>query len=82
MADEVTRPRLEGEEEVQDIQVTLSSQANPLNVRGLKVSSQQSWSRYVALLVYSATFLLLMFNFYIEQKLLNLLAEVLLPCSE
>jgi len=37
VADEVTRPRPEGEEEVQDIQVMISSTANPTNVRSLKV---------------------------------------------
>lgn len=38
MADEVTNPRPEGEEEVQDIQVMLNSTANPCNIRALKVS--------------------------------------------
>ena len=37
MADEITRPRPVGEEEVQDIQVTLKSDANPVGVRDLKV---------------------------------------------
>jgi len=36
MADEVTRPRPVGEEEVQDIQVTLRSEANPMSLRELK----------------------------------------------
>lgn len=37
MADEVTRPRPEGEEEVQDIQVMLSSASNACALRELKV---------------------------------------------
>lgn len=37
MADEITRPRPVGEEEVHDIQVTLKSDANPVGVRDLKV---------------------------------------------
>lgn len=36
-ADESTRPRPEGEEEIQDIQVTLKSDANPDGIRYLKV---------------------------------------------
>lgn len=36
VADEVTRPRPEGEEEVEDIQVMLTSNANPSCLRGLK----------------------------------------------
>eukprot|EP00112_Aurelia_sp_Birch-Aquarium-sp1_P012363 Seg260.5 transcript_id=Seg260.5/GoldUCD/mRNA.D3Y31 product="DNA replication licensing factor mcm5-A" protein_id=Seg260.5/GoldUCD/D3Y31 len=36
MADEITRPRPVGEEEVHDIQVTLKSDANPVGVRDLK----------------------------------------------
>ena len=39
MADEVTRPRPIGEEEVQDIQITLRSDANPIGVRDMKVSA-------------------------------------------
>ena len=39
MADEITRPRPEGEEEVEDIQVMISSAANPTSVRSLKVCS-------------------------------------------
>ena len=38
VADEITNPRPEGEEEVQDIQVMLNSTANPCNIRTLKVS--------------------------------------------
>jgi len=38
VADEVTRPRPEGEEEVEDIQVMISSAANPTSVRSLKVN--------------------------------------------
>ena len=37
MADEVTKPRPLGEEEVQDIQITLKSDANPMSVRELRV---------------------------------------------
>jgi len=36
MADEVTRPRPVGDEEVQDIQVTLKSDANPMSLRDMK----------------------------------------------
>jgi len=36
VADEVTRPRPEGEEEVEDIQVMINSNANPSCLRGLK----------------------------------------------
>ena len=38
MADEVTRPRPEGEETVQDIQIMLKSEANPVAIRHLTVS--------------------------------------------
>lgn len=38
IADEITKPRPEGEEDVQDIQIMLSSKENPCNLRGLKVS--------------------------------------------
>ena len=37
VADEVTRPRPEGDEAVQDIQVMILSAANPISVRALKV---------------------------------------------
>jgi len=37
VADEVTRPRPEGEDDVHDIQVMISSAAHPTNVRSLKV---------------------------------------------
>jgi len=37
VADEVTRPRPEGDEDVHDIQVTISSASHPTNVRSLKV---------------------------------------------
>lgn len=36
VADEVTAPRPEGEEEVQDIQIIINSNANPTNIRELK----------------------------------------------
>lgn len=37
VADEITAPRPENEEEVQDIQILLKSNANPTNIRDLKV---------------------------------------------
>ena len=37
MADEVTRPRPAGDENIQDIQITLHSESNPISVRELKV---------------------------------------------
>lgn len=37
VADEITAPRPETEEEVQDIQILLKSNANPTNIRDLKV---------------------------------------------
>lgn len=37
VADELTAPRSEGEEEVQDIQIILSSESNPTNLRDMKV---------------------------------------------
>lgn len=39
MADEITAPRPEHEQEVQDIQVLLTSKANPTNIRDLKSES-------------------------------------------
>ncbi|PFX29385.1 DNA replication licensing factor MCM5, partial [Stylophora pistillata] len=39
MADEVTKPRPLGEEEVQDIQITLKSEANPMSVRELRATN-------------------------------------------
>ena len=42
VADEVTRPRPLGEEEVQDIQIMLRSEANPMQIRKLRVGS---WSQ-------------------------------------
>lgn len=38
MADELTTPRPEGEENVEDIQILLKSNAVPLSLRNLKVS--------------------------------------------
>lgn len=38
LADELTAPRPEGEEKVEDIQVLLSSDAHAANLRELKVS--------------------------------------------
>lgn len=37
MADDITRPRPQGDEEVQDIQIMLKSGSNPLQVRELRV---------------------------------------------
>lgn len=37
VADELTAPRPEGEEIVEDIQIMLSSDANPTNLRNMKV---------------------------------------------
>lgn len=37
VADEITAPRPEGETEIQDIQVLLRADANPIAVRDLKV---------------------------------------------
>lgn len=38
VADELTKPRPEDEEKVEDIQIMLFSDANPSNLRNLKVS--------------------------------------------
>ena len=43
-ADESTRPRPEGEEEIQDIQVTLKSDAHPDGIRYLKACTQLLYS--------------------------------------
>lgn len=37
VADEITSPRPEGEEEVEDIQIMLTSDANPAGLRDMKV---------------------------------------------
>ena len=37
VADELTAPRLEGEEKVEDIQVLLTSDGHPVSLRGMKV---------------------------------------------
>lgn len=37
VADEITAPRAEGEENVEDIQITLNSDKNPADIRALKV---------------------------------------------
>lgn len=44
MADEVTQPRPEGEEEIEDIQIMISSDANPVSIRHLKVLMSQYYS--------------------------------------
>lgn len=38
-ADELTQPRPEGEEQVEDIQVMLKSDANPIQIRQLRVGA-------------------------------------------
>jgi len=38
-ADELTRPRPQGEEQMADIQVLLKSESNPMQIRDLRVSS-------------------------------------------
>lgn len=37
VADELTAPRFEGEEKVEDIQVLLTSDGHPVSLRGMKV---------------------------------------------
>lgn len=44
VADEITSPRPEGEEEVQDIQILIQSNANPINIRELKVGVRWRFS--------------------------------------
>lgn len=39
VADEITNPRPPGEEEMEDVQVLLSSEANCVSLRGMKVSN-------------------------------------------
>ena len=43
VADEITRPRPDGETEVEDIQICLVSNANPSNIRDLKVMLTARW---------------------------------------
>ena len=38
VADELTNPRPEGEEKIEDIQILLTSDANCISLRGMKVS--------------------------------------------
>lgn len=45
VADELTAPRPEGEENVEDIQIMLSSDANASNLRELKVIMLQLYQR-------------------------------------
>ena len=49
VADEVTRPRPEGDEELHDIQIMLKSSANPQTLRNMKVRprSEQTSARMV-----------------------------------
>ena len=58
MADEVTRPRPEGEETVQDIQIMLKSEANPVAIRHLTVSFPGEIDFFPAVWI----ILLMMFN--------------------
>ena len=44
-ADELTQPRPEGEEQMEDIQVLLKSDANPVQIRDLRVCSKSCSSR-------------------------------------
>ena len=39
MADDITRPRPIGEENVDDIQVIIKSEANPVPIRDIKVTN-------------------------------------------
>lgn len=48
VADELTTPRPEGEEVLQDIQIMLSSDAHPTNLRNMKVN-------FYVILIYSFT---------------------------
>lgn len=49
VADEITSPRPEGEEEIQDIQVLLQSNGNPINIRDLKVRYRAVKYRFFAM---------------------------------
>ncbi len=51
VADEVTRPRPEGDEEVQDIQVMLNSKRNPSALRDLKVRCSSCTPGFVLVLL-------------------------------
>lgn len=50
VADEITAPRPETEEEVQDIQILLQSKAIPVNIRDLKVSLFENAMKQIKLL--------------------------------
>lgn len=47
VADELTAPRPEGEEKMEDIQVLLCSDAHPSSLRGMKVRSYKSIFRII-----------------------------------
>lgn len=49
VADEITSPRPEGEEVIQDIQVLLQSNGNPINIRDLKVRYRAVKYRFFAM---------------------------------
>ncbi|XP_071079760.1 DNA replication licensing factor mcm5-like [Haliotis cracherodii] len=55
VADEVTRPRPEGEEEVEDIQVMLTSSANPCSVRELKSEQVSSLVKIPGIVIAAST---------------------------
>lgn len=52
VADELTAPRLPGEEKVEDIQVLLTSDGNPVSLRGMKVINSQNIHKIGRLLFY------------------------------
>lgn len=53
VADEITSPRPEGEEEVEDIQILLQSNAHPTNIRELKVQKIENLFKVVRILKFS-----------------------------
>lgn len=55
IADEVTKPRPLGEEEVQDIQVTLRSEANAIGLRGLKSENVSKLVKIPGIIISAST---------------------------
>jgi len=55
IADEVTKPRPLGEEEVQDIQVSLRSEANPVGVRDLKSNNVSKLVKIPGIIISAST---------------------------
>lgn len=47
VADEITAPRPENEDQVEDIQILLQSNAHPTNIRDLKVSLFNRFNKWV-----------------------------------